>query len=169
MKRDIHKITLSAINSALIVVIILLGTFIELLDITTAALCSLLVFAVMIEAKGKYPILVYLTSSTLLLIFVPLSSATLYFIGFFGYYPIIRNALVKKKKTIRKIICLVIFNVAMSILMLLFKAVFALQNEPLAMYALLIATCNISSFALIIFRMFSLLFILKKYATRLSL
>ena len=56
MKRDIHKITLSAIISALIVVIILLGTFIELLDITTAALCSLLVFAVMIEAKGKYPI-----------------------------------------------------------------------------------------------------------------
>ena len=98
VKKEIKKISLSAIFSALIVVTLQLGTFIEVLDITVAAICSLLIFTVQLEAKGKYPFLVFLTSSALALIFTPLSSATLYYIGFFGYYPIIKVLFEKCKK-----------------------------------------------------------------------
>ncbi len=143
MKREIQKISISAIFSALIVVMILIGTFIEVLDITVAAVCSLIIYIVQIEAKGKYPMLVFLTSSVLSLIFTPLSTATLYFIGFFGYYPIIKKLFSKLGKGIRKIICIIIFNAAMIFMMLLFKTVFALQNEPFAMYAALLITLNI--------------------------
>ncbi len=143
MRKDIKKIALSAIFSALIVVLILMGTFIELLDITVAAVCALTIYIVQIETKEKYPILVYITSSVLSLIFTPLSTATLYFVGFFGYYPILKQKLIKLKKQIRKLISILVFNVAMIALMLLFKAVFALQNEPPLMYALLLVTSNV--------------------------
>lgn len=143
MRKDIKKIALSAIFSALIVVFILIGTFIELLDITVAAVCALTIYIVQIETKEKYPILVYITSSVLSLIFTPLSTATLYFVGFFGYYPILKQKLIKFKKQIRKLISILVFNVAMIALMLLFKAVFALQNEPPLMYALLLVTSNV--------------------------
>lgn len=143
MKTEIRKIALSAVFSALVVVMILLGTFIDVLDITAAAISCLVVYIVQLEAQGKYPFLVYLTSSVLSLIFIPLSTATLYFIGFFGYYPIIKLLLIKKNKKVRKLICAFIFNVATIILFLMFKAVFALQNEPLGMYIALLITVNV--------------------------
>lgn len=146
MKKDIKKIALSAVFSALIVVLILIGTFVELLDITVAAVCALAIHIVLIETKSKYPFLVYLTSSALSLILTPLSTATLYFVGFFGYYPILKQKLKNHKKIIRKLICALIFNAVMILLMLLFKTVFALQNEPPMMYMLLLITSNVFFF-----------------------
>ncbi len=146
MKKEIKKITLSSLFSAMIVVLILIGTFFELLDITVAALCAFAVYIILIEAGFKYSFLVYLTSSTLCLILTPMSSATLYFVGFFGYYPVIKIKLRKLKKHSRKLICLLLFNASMIALMLLFKAVFALQNEPIYMYILLLATSNVFFF-----------------------
>lgn len=143
MKKDIKNITLSSIFSALIVVLILLGTLVELLDITVAAVCALIVFIVKIESGGKYPFLVYLTASILALVFIPMSSATLYFIGFFGYYPILKTVFRKLNKYLKKLICIIIFNISMCALMLLFKAVFALQNEPWQIYVALLVTSNI--------------------------
>lgn len=143
MKNDIRKTALSSLLSALIVVFILLGTFIEMLDITVAAICALIIHIVQIEVKGKYPFLVYITSSILSLIFTPLSTATLYFIGYFGYYPIIKLKMIKFKKWHRKLICALIFNASMCLLMLLFKTVFALQNEPWQIYVALLVTLNI--------------------------
>lgn len=147
MKKEIKLITLSSLFSALIVVLILIGSFIELLDITVAAVCALAVYVIIIEAGGKYPFLVYITSSVLTLIFMPLSTSTLYFIGFFGYYPIVKRKLAKLKKHLRKFICAIIFNTSMITLMLLFKAVFALQNEPVYMYVLLLITSNVFFFS----------------------
>ncbi len=143
VKKEIKKIALSAVFSALIVVLLLVGTFIELLDITVAAVCSLAIYIVQIETRDKYPFLVFLTSSVLALIFTPLSSAMLYFIGFFGYYPILKLKLSKLNKGTRKLICILVFNVSMCVLMLLFKAVFALQNEPPLMYILLLVASNV--------------------------
>ena len=146
MKKEIRFIALASIFSALIVVFITLGTFIEILDITVAAICAIAVHIIRIETNIKYQFLVYITSSILCLIFTPLSTATIYYIGFFGYYPIIRQKLSKLKKTSRKIICTLLFNAVMFLLMLLFKAVFALQNEPPEMYVTLLIMLNVLFF-----------------------
>lgn len=143
LKKEIKKITVSSIFSALIVVLIMLGTFLEILDITVAAVCSLVVFIVLIEEGGKYPLLVYLVSSVLCLIFVSQSSATLYFVAFFGYYPILKLKLKKLSKVLRKTVCIVLFNIATLLLFLIFKAIFAMQNEPAVMYILLIILSNV--------------------------
>ncbi len=146
MKSEIKKISLSSLLSALITVLIMLGYFIEMLDFTVAAVCSLIIYVSDIEIRGKYPFLVYITSCLLTLIFIPLSSASLYFIAFFGYYPIIKKRIGIKKKKLRKLICAALFNISMLITMLVFKAVFALQNEPAIMYVLLLITLNIFFF-----------------------
>lgn len=143
IKKEIRLIAVSSIFSALIVAMLVLGTFIEIFDITVAAICTFAVLIILMEAKNKYAFLVYLTSSILSLIFVPLSTATLYFVGFFGYYPIIKKLLMRLPKIIRKILCFAIFNISMAILMLLFKTIFALTNEPYYIYILLFVTLNI--------------------------
>ena len=135
--------TVSSIFSALIVVFIMLGSFIDILDITIAAICTLAVYIIQLEVGGKYPLLVYITSAILCIIFVPMTTTTLYYISFFGYYPILKKALSKFPKLLRKIICVIIFNVIMILLMLLFKTIFALQNEPIAIYIVLLITINV--------------------------
>ena len=143
MKKNIRKTTVSSIFSALIVVLILLGSFIDILDITVAAICTLAVYIIQIEIGGKYPLLVYITSSILCLIFVPMTTATLYYVAFFGYYPILKKLMSKLPKIVRKAVCLLFFNMIMILLMILFRTVFALQNEPIELYAVLLISINI--------------------------
>ncbi len=143
MKKDIRNITLASIFAALSVAMIVLGSFIEMLDLTVAAFCALTVYISMIEIKGKFPFLIYLSTSILSLVITPLSTAVLYYIAFFGYYPIIRQKLKKAGKLVAKAICFLIFNITMILLFLLFKKIFALQNEPAFMYAILLLTANL--------------------------
>ncbi len=146
MKKSIKKLTLSSILSALITVLIIIGSVIELLDITVAAVCSLVVYISMYECKGKYPYLVYSVSSILCLIFASMTTATLYYVAFFGYYPILRYSLRNLSSKLRKLICALIFNIIMAVLMLTFKALFGLQGEPYGIYFALLLTVNIFFF-----------------------
>jgi len=143
MRKDIKKLTLASIFACLSVVLIMLGNVIELFDLTVCAFCAMLVYVSMIEIKGRFPLLIYLTTSVLSLIIMPLSTATLYYCAFFGYYPILRQKLKKAGKFLGKIVSYAIFNIAMILLFLAFKAVFALHNEPPVMYAVLLITANI--------------------------
>ncbi len=143
MSKEIRKITLASIFSGLTVALIIVGSLFELLDLSCAALASLAVYISMIEIKGKYPFLIYLTSGVLSLILIPLSSASLYYVAFFGYYPILRFRLRKMKKLFSKLICFGVFNITMVMLYLVFKAVFALHNEPYIMYIVLLITANV--------------------------
>ena len=143
MKENIRKIALASIFASLSVALLAVGALFELLDLTVAAFCSFLIFISVIEIKGKYPFLIYLTTSVLSIIIVPLSTAGLYYIAFFGYYPILRTFLQKKNKLLSKILCFILFNVTMACLMLLFKQIFALQNEPYYIYILLLVVSNI--------------------------
>lgn len=143
LKKQIAKTSLSSVFTALTVVFILLGSILEVLDLTVAALCSLISYISILEIKGKYPLLIYFASSVLCIILCPLSSAMLYYIFFFGYYPILKVKLKKTGRISAKIICILIFNIVFILLTLLFKTVFAMQNEPMFMYVILLITYNI--------------------------
>ncbi len=143
MSKEIRKISLSSILAALSTVLIIAGGVFEILDMTSAALGALIVYIADIEIKGKYPFLIYATTCILSLIFMPLTTATLYYIAFFGYYPIIKKAVKKLPKLYARIICFVVFNLSMLVIMLLFKTIFAMQNEPVLIYVLLLITLNV--------------------------
>ena len=143
MKKQITNISLSSIFASLSVVFILLGSILDVLDLTVAAICTLINYISIYEVKGRYPMLIYFATSALSLIICPISTSVLYYIFFFGYYPILKVKLRKKGKITAKVICIIIFNIVFTILMVIFKKIFAMQNEPYYMYIILLVVYNI--------------------------
>lgn len=90
MRERTRKISAGAILSALTVVVLLLGSFFEILDMTCAAAASFAVLVTYIEFGFPTSICVYITGSVLSFIFSPLSSAVIYFALLMGYFPVFK-------------------------------------------------------------------------------
>lgn len=81
------KLVLCAICSALGVVILMLGSLIEVLDLTVAMLVSLLILFCVAEFGYSYALAVYFVISALSFLLLPSKGVALLFAGFFGYVP----------------------------------------------------------------------------------
>ena len=75
---------------ALGVLFMTLGAFIEVLDLTSSALCSCLMAFVFIEIGAKYAIAVWLGTSLLGFVFFPHSLVWVTFLLVFGAFPILK-------------------------------------------------------------------------------
>ena len=143
---DIRKTAFSAILTALSVTLIFLGGLFDILDLTVSAACSLITAAAIVEVGIKYSALIYFAASALSFVIFPMTTAGIYYAAFFGYYPIARRYIKKLPKTISAVLRFALFNAVMIIIMLVFKEIFALQNEPASMYVLLAAAGNVFFF-----------------------
>lgn len=125
MKRnEIYSLSLAACFAAVGAVLVIIGGFFEVLDLTVAAAASLTVLAAREELDGKYPFLVYAVASAASLIFMPLRNATLYFVLFLGYYPLIKpklDSVRKKSKLLSRVLKFALFNICVAVLVLLSK------------------------------------------------
>lgn len=92
-KKVTRRLAVSAVLAALGVVLLLLGSLVQVLDLSMAAIASLLVVFAVIEIGGKYPILIYLVTSVLSLLLLPVKTAALIYFVFAGYYPILKAVL----------------------------------------------------------------------------
>ena len=72
------KLSFSAILSALAVIIMLLGSFIETLTLATAAVASVCVMIAVIELGKAYALLVYAVSSALAILLLPVKDPALF-------------------------------------------------------------------------------------------
>ena len=88
-RKRTRRIALCGVFSALGVVLLCLGSLIEVLDLSTAAIASLICVLVMIEYGGWYPWGVYVSTALLALLLAPQKSAALIY-AFFGFYPIVK-------------------------------------------------------------------------------
>ena len=93
---QVKYLTVSAMLSALGVVILGLGAVIEVLDITVAVLASLLVTYAVIEIGGPYPWLIWVVTSVIALLLLPLKTPVLFYALLAGYYPILKQKIEKK-------------------------------------------------------------------------
>ena len=96
---------------ALGVLFMTIGTFLEVLDITAAAISSCLMAFVFIEVGQKYAFSVWLGTSLLGFILIPGLTPITYFLVF-GIYPILKAYVEKLKKPLWIPIKLVIFVVS---------------------------------------------------------
>ncbi len=87
MKRT-KKLSLCAMLTALGTVLLLLGSFIEIVDLSAAALASFLVIFVFIELGGKWAVGLWLATAVLSLLIFP-SGASLFY-GALGLYPLLK-------------------------------------------------------------------------------
>ena len=128
-RKATRYLTASAVLAALGVIFLALGAFVEVLDLTMAAVASLTVVFAVIELKGKYPLLVYLVTSVLAILLLPSKTPALVYLLFAGYYPIVKALLEGYfSRALSWVLKMLIFNAAAVAIVLVSVKVFLLYS-----------------------------------------
>ncbi len=93
---QVKYLTVSAMLSALGVVMLGLGSLVEVLDLTFAVIASLLTVYAVIEIGGAYPWLIWIVTSTVALLLLPLKTPVLFYALLTGYYPILKQKIERR-------------------------------------------------------------------------
>ena len=112
------RLTVCAMLSALGVVLLWLGSAVEVVDISMAVIASLLcVFAVIEYGKGA-PWLVFAVTAVLSLLLLPQKTPAVTYLLFFGYYPILKEKLERSNRVVSWLLKELIFNAALALMLL---------------------------------------------------
>ena len=109
--------TLSALLSALGVMILALGSLFEVVDLTVAVLASFLCIWAVIEIGGIYPWMIWIVTSVVAFLLLPLKTPALFYAIAFGFYPIIKEKAEKKNKVVSWIIKIVTLHVSLALML----------------------------------------------------
>lgn len=107
------KIALCGMLTALSVVLMMLTGIITIGTFALPALAGIVAVIAVIEGSVKYGISVYIASGVISALLAPDKEAVIYYIVFFGYYPVIK-ALIERinKHFIQWVLKFLVFNVA---------------------------------------------------------
>ena len=134
-----RALTVSAILCALGVILLALGSMLQFLDISMAALASFLVIFAVIELGGHYPILIFAVTALLGMLLVPYKTAPLMYLCFAGYYPLLKSLFEGRlPKVWGWVLKLVVFNAALVLTLLLAIKLFAVFTVPALWYYFLL-------------------------------
>ena len=118
-KKATRRLAVSALLAALGVVLLLLGSLVQVLDLSMAAIASLLAVFAVIEIGGKYPMLIYAVTSVLSLLLLPVKTAALVYFAFAGYYPVVKAFIEKiKNRVIGTVLKLLFFNLMLTLFLI---------------------------------------------------
>ena len=78
---------------ALGVLILALGSVIEVLDLSVSVIASLLCVYAVIEIGGAYPWLIWIVTSIVSLLLLPAKTPVVFYVLLSGYYPILKEKL----------------------------------------------------------------------------
>lgn len=120
-KKGIKKITLSAILAAVAFIILLLGSFIEVLDLSCAAVAGFVVVIAVIEIGGYFPMLVYAVASVSSLLLLPNKLPAFIFLSFSGFYPMLKAVFERRHPAIAWVLKFSVFNLCLFISLLFLK------------------------------------------------
>ena len=111
--------------SAVGVVLLWFGSFVQVADLSMAVVESLMaVFAVIEYGKGA-PWTVFAVTSVLSLLLLPNKSPALMYTQFFGFYPILKERFEKLGKVISWVCKLCVFNISLVLIAVASKLVLA--------------------------------------------
>ena len=118
-KNRTRRLAISALLSALGVVILYLGALVEVLDLSVAVLASLLCVLALLEMGGAWPWLIYAAVSILSLVLLPLKTAAVAFALYLGYYPIVKAYFERLPRAVSLALKLLHFLASLTVLLLL--------------------------------------------------
>ncbi len=108
-----------SVLSALSVVLLYLGSFVEVLDLSVALIASLAVVVLVIERGGIYPWMTCLVTSVLSLLLLPNKTPAIVYACFMGFYPILKEKIEKLRwRAVRIVLKLVTFNASVLLMWL---------------------------------------------------
>ena len=132
------KVALSGVLTALCFVFLFVGSLFQTLDLSAAALGSLVILVALIELGKGWASGVYFSASVLSIILLPSKSVALVFVLFSGFYPILKEALNRIKPLFLsyfvRILC---FNTALSLIIFLSTA-FIPENDEMIGFGIVI-------------------------------
>lgn len=123
-------ITVSALLSALDVVLLSVGSLFESADLALAALASLSVVYAVIELGGCFPWMIWGAVSILSLL-LPAKTPGLSFLLFFGYYPILKSFFERRNRVFCLVGKFLVFALASAGLTFLFSFFFPAEEDLL--------------------------------------
>ena len=152
-KHQTKLLTISAMLSALGVVVLAIGSVFQTLDLTTAALAAFFCIYAVIEIGGAYPWMVWGVTSFLGLLLLPQKSPAVFFL-FIGCYPILKEKLERLSKALCLALKLVIFHAMAGLFLLTMRIffpeelLFSLSWMLLGSYILAVVTFVVYDYAL---------------------
>ena len=104
------KIAVGAVFCALCIAILSLGSVVETLDLSLAVLAGMIVMIIDTEFAWRVAVCVYLVSGLLALL-LPLKTPALFFLAFFGWYPVAKKKIELFKPFVARLVKEILFNV----------------------------------------------------------
>jgi len=115
MSKKTRAVTLSALFSALSLVVLYIASISPTGQIGIVALASLFVAAAVIELGVSSALNVYAVSSALAMLLLPNRIAPLLYVSFFGYYPVVKSLIERiESAVLRWALKLAVFNAALT-------------------------------------------------------
>ena len=136
-----RKLIVSALLSALSVVLIYLGSFTPL-DLTLICISAMAVVFAVIEMGSFYPYLIYAVTSVISLLILPDKSTALIYVLIVGYYPIAKAAFERYHYVVCWILKLSLFNTALILTIVITKYVLGMNEDGLVLTAVTILLGN---------------------------
>ncbi len=144
MSEKTKALTLSAVFSALGVVILSLGSLFELFDLTLTAVASLLIALAVIEIGSFWPFLIYAVTGVLSALLLPNKFPAVVYILFGGLYPIFKEMFERQHSMlIRWLLKLSFFNTALLLIILVSSYLLHLEDTGMAYKVSVIAMGNL--------------------------
>lgn len=152
IRKRTKNLTLCAMLCALGVILMTVGAFIQVLDLSAAALASLLSVIVVIEIGGAYPWALWASTSILALILpLPYKTPVFFYALFLGYYPILKSYFERLPRVISYILKLVSFHAALILIYFGFRLFLPTELEELGGRWLLLATYALALICFVIY------------------
>ena len=109
LRRRTLALTISALLSALGVILLALGSLLETVDLSVAALASFFVIYAVIELKGAYPWMMWIVTAGLAWLLLPQKSPALFY-TLIGFYPILKEKAERLHPVLSWVVKLVCFH-----------------------------------------------------------
>ena len=115
------RLAVCALLSALGVVVLLLGTVIDVMDLSMAVIASLFCVFAVIEYGGASPWLVFSVTGLLAFLVLPYGTPALFYGCFFGYYPILKEKFERLNRPLSWVCKEAVFHVALVAIVLILR------------------------------------------------
>ena len=132
-----------AMLSALGVVLLYVGSLIEVVDIAMSVIASLACVFAVIEYGKSSPWLVFGVTAVLSLILLPNKSPAVMYTFFFGFYPILKEKFEKMRTVVSWVLKEVVFHIALVLIFIALKYILIMPDMLLSMYVILLIGCEL--------------------------
>lgn len=149
MRGHTKYLTVSAMLVALGVILLGLGSLINTLDLTVAALASILCVWAVIEMGKTYAWMIWLVTSFLAILLLPQKAPGCFYL-FIGLYPILKERLERFPRAVEWVLKIVIFHAMIALCWLVLR-IFVPEEAALEFGWLLLATYALALVAFLLY------------------